>query len=219
MGASRGSSTERPPRKGRLVSPARSKGKDTGQTEGMLKRMGLETRPPLSPNADKVVRAIGRATFLDYAREAKHEGVIKMIEVYDGLSPRDKSRAKITDLCGAGGLSFAELLGEVAAISFTQSADLSTLIAAVNHPKVVQATVKHAMKFEGDKDREMLHKHANFIPTPKGSNTIVQFRNNINNLPNLPAPDTGELPTFEFDTVELGKNMQSKLLLAQENES
>jgi hypothetical protein len=61
------------------------------------------------------------------------------------------------------------------------SRQFATIIAAVAHPAVVEKTVEIALTDEGQKDREMLHRHAGFIQLPSAhqpvSVTVTQHAN------------------------------------------
>jgi hypothetical protein len=49
------------------------------------------------------------------------------------------------------------------------------MIAALAHPRVVEKTIERALTDEGIADRMALHKAMGFLPTPKGSQTIISI--------------------------------------------
>lgn len=186
---------------------------------GALKRLGLDPKDP--PKIDllstKAVQSVGsREEFLDYARTSDDGRIVTMIERYDKLSDSDRDALTIPDLCAFAEITFAELLGEVVRVAFSHNTDLSNLIAAVNQPKVVQATVDAALKPDGVDDRKVLHQHSGFVPIPKGSSTIVKFQQLINNSREVePGDSPNSLPPFENDVVSFNTAQRGKLLPAE----
>ena len=183
-----------------------------------LKRLGLDPKDP--PKVDvlstKAILSVGsRDEFLDYARTSDDGRVVDLIEKFDALSEYDQGVITVPDLCAAAGITFAELLGEVVRVAFSHNTDLSNLIAAVNQPKVVQATVDAALKADGADDRKILHQHSGFVPIPKGSSTIVRFQQLINNAREVePGDSPNTLPPFENDTILFNTAQRGKLLPA-----
>lgn len=58
------------------------------------------------------------------------------------------------------------------------SKQFSTVLAAVSHPKVTEKTIEVALTDEGQKDREVLHRHAGFIePMQVGRPVSVNVHN------------------------------------------
>lgn len=79
----------------------------------------------------------------------------------------------IEAFCLAAGVSPLRVLEVLVGVIVRQGAQASTIIAAINHPRVVQKTVDMALTDEGIEDRNTLHKAVNFLPTPKGNTTII----------------------------------------------
>lgn len=183
----------------------------------------------MNPLATRLVRAAGGVSkFLAYARSSTNEKVVSLCGVYDSLSPSDRKALMLDDLCEKSDISFKELLSEVTAEAFEHNANLSTLIAAVSHPKIVEKTVHFAEKADGFKDREMLHKHAKFLPIPKGSTTNIGFSALMSSGAGLPGAHTsqiegelpddamGDLPSFENDMINVHRAVRGELPPAQE---
>lgn len=176
------------------------RGKRNRQGEA-LERLGLrpkdqsalEALPLVSENLSaaegglpQVIRAL-RAMDDDDARE--------FFKKYDILSPTDRARIRIEFIAYAAGVTPLRLQ-EMAVTALTQQGEtVSSVIAATSHPKIVEKSVQMALQDKGTKDREMMHQAMGFVPTPKGSLTVIDRRRiQVNNLtgPTGSAPDGPE---------------------------
>ena len=84
---------------------------------GVMKRLGYDGElPKKSPHADKIIRAVGRAEFFDYARSSTEPDIQKLVELFDKYEPLHK--LNVMDYCALAGVQFKKLLGEVSAISY-----------------------------------------------------------------------------------------------------
>jgi hypothetical protein len=152
--------------------------------------------------------------FIEYARLSDDDGVQAMVEKWDACSPSDRRALSISDVCAAVGLPFSKLLGEVTAAAFEHNTDVSKLVAAVNQPRVVKATVESAVTLlgrEGMKDRQMLHLHSNFLPVPRGATTVFRLQQQINNTCEAAGEEPTSLPSFEEDVVLISAAQRGKL--------
>jgi hypothetical protein len=96
---------------------------------------------------------------------------------------------------------------------FKRSYDIARIVAAISHPKIVDATIEAAQRPQGFMDRQMLHQHAGFLPLPKGQTINIDSRTQtINATAGMSAPNATSkvsvtvpsgLPTFESDGIEL----------------
>ncbi len=179
--------------------PFRSPSSNT--SAGTARRVGL-SRPALCklPFQGTLAYAAsripgGKYTFLEYARMCEENRIKALVHRWDNLSDSDRRRVSLEELCEACGVQPCELVGAVAAAAFKFNADVSTLIAAIAHPKVVEASIDRALEAEGIDDRRMLFAHAGFIPSPRGPtvNVLNMARAGVRGRldPNL--------PTFEED--------------------
>jgi hypothetical protein len=84
--------------------------------------------------------------------------------------------SSIEAVCVATGISTLRVLEIITAMCVNSGMQTSAIVAAVNHPAVVKATVAGALLDDGKMDRSMLHKATGFLPTPKGSTTVVNVR-------------------------------------------
>lgn len=74
--------------------------------------------------------------------------------------------------CVAAGIDTAEALGVIVSEVYTQNEQAAGLMASMAQPDVVKATIDRAVEPGGSRERDMLHKHSNFVPVPK---TMVTF--------------------------------------------
>jgi hypothetical protein len=80
--------------------------------------------------------------------------------------------------CVSAGVSPSTIFELLVAACVRFGAQACTIIAAVNHPRVVEKSVEMALTDEGIEDRMLLGKATGFLPTPKGSRTIVNVEAN-----------------------------------------
>ena len=87
--------------------------------------------------------------------------------------PLEQARAvPMEAFCYASRISPMRVLEMVTGVLVRQGATAATLLTAVWHPSVVRRTIEAALD-DSHADRQDLHKAVGFLPTPKGSQTIV----------------------------------------------
>lgn len=117
-----------------------------------------------------------KTAVIDYLRGSSEDDARQWLAVWDTLSKTAQDALPLEAICIAATLTTKRLFELVSGAMFEQSAAESSLIAAVAHPQIVQATIDSALQPEGIEDRKMLHQHRNFLPVPK--NNIVNVRGN-----------------------------------------
>lgn len=147
----------------------------------------------------------GKTTFLEYARLSVDPKVKELIHRWDTLSHSQKARVTLDDLCIAVDVPPVDLLKEVAGIAFSMNVDISNLIAAIHQPRVVDRTIKAAMRADGVDDRRMLHQHSGFLPAPRGAqinvSTTVSAQAAAAAKNTVQGEESG-LPDFENDAAQ-----------------
>jgi hypothetical protein len=105
--------------------------------------------------------------------------VARFLDACDALDASEQQAKGTADaVCGRIGLAPAELLRIVADVTCRIAMYRAQIIAAVSHPLVVEKTVERALTDDGIADRMALHKAMGFLPTPKGSQTIISIMQN-----------------------------------------
>lgn len=108
--------------------------------------------------------------YLDYVEMAVKEGdkeLAKFFQAYCGLTRREQVSILPEQICELSGVKTEILFAGVCGQLWKQSKMECNIITAVHMPKVVEKTMKRAATNQGIKDREMVHKHSGFLPTPK----------------------------------------------------
>ena len=125
--------------------------------------------------------------FIGMARWAKESDprVARFLETWDALSASEQQPRAADAVCKRIGLAPLDLLKAVADAACRVSMYTAQIIAAVSHPLVVEKTVERALTDEGIADRMAFHKATGFLPTPKGSQTIISIMQNAQT--NVPA--------------------------------
>ncbi len=142
-----------------------------------------------------------RARLMEFARLAAEldPKLAAMIEDWDRMKPALQKSVDLDLLCELHGIDPARFIaiGGEAGRRFRD--DASVLIAAINMPAVVAASVKRALTPEGIRDRRMLLEHAGLLPVPKGR---------VLNFAAIRAQAKGEqirkpLPSFESTIAQI----------------
>ena len=139
----------------------------------------------------------GKVEFMDLARRAPEidPRMSRVMDKWDTLSEHGKKEASLDLVCQEAGVDPYAFLGAVAAAAKKFADNSSVIIAALSQPEIVRKTIQQAMTDEGFKDREMLMKHAGFLPVPAGTTYINQTQLRVET--NV-GPDNGKviLPSF-----------------------
>jgi hypothetical protein len=135
-------------------------------------KLGGPRQPPYGPGGNLYT---SWPTYLE-ASDVAEAGQVR--DVYYSLPRYLRVRLPIEAFCVAAGVSPLKILEILTLVLVRQGTQASQIVAAVNHPRVVAKTVEMAMTDEGYADRVVLHKHANFLPTPQGPRTSVVVTQN-----------------------------------------
>ena len=163
---------------------------------------------PFDATLAYVFRAAGgRQTAINAARLAMESEprLIKFLYAYDTANFDDQRNFRLEDLCTLAEISPDEFLAAIIPALWRRNVDIGKLIAAINHPKIVEATIKTAQTPHGVQDRKMLHDHMGFLPLPKGQTINVDNSQRTLIAGGKVVEDvaTPGLPSFE----ECGKEM------------
>jgi hypothetical protein len=148
---------------------------------------------------------------MEFASLCEHERIQAVVNHWDTLSHYDRRRVSLESLCEACEIPPHESLGAVVSAAFKFCYDVSSLIAAVAHPKVVEASIERALRPDGVEDRRMQLLHSGFLPTPRGAQISINAQARA-----YAAAPTGE----EFNVPDFAKDAQMALdaVRAQEEE-
>jgi hypothetical protein len=147
----------------------------------------------------------GRQTAIEYARLAA--GNDKRFErfcfAYDRLSSSDQGVIRLEDLCAAAEITPSEFLGGIVTVAYKHNTDVSRLVAAINQPRVVEATIEAALQPFGTDDRKILHTHSGFLPTPRAAQINVNATANAAAIAQGGSANGGGMPKFETDIIDV----------------
>jgi len=102
----------------------------------------------------------------------------KVRDAYYAIPRYQRTRLPIEAFCVAAGVSTLTILEILTAVIVRQGTQASQIIAAVNHPRVVEKTVEMALTDEGIEDRKVLHTHTGFLPRSSGAKTSIVVTQN-----------------------------------------
>lgn len=154
----------------------------------------------------------GRETFIEFVQLAalNNEPIAqKWWAVYAELPPYPRSIVSFDDVCAASGVKPAELVPVIVSTAMRLSMDVGNLVAAVMHPKVVQAHVDSASRIDGEyaeisfKDRLAFLQARSMAPLPR--NTTVGIHVNASANAKAAAAATAEpsVPSFSNEMTSL----------------
>lgn len=162
----------------------------------------------------------GRMRFVEFVQLAMLNGddhARAWIEVFADLTPVERETVSFDDVCAASGVRPADLVAAVTSTAVQVGLDTGNLVAALTHPQVVAASVKHAKDAGGLEDRRMLFQHAGFIPVPKNTAPTVVVNNSAtaqaasaarsDAAPGMET-DAAGLPSFAQTLKQVGSALQ-----------
>lgn len=153
----------------------------------------------------------GFGTAMDYVPAlAEHDTrFARLWDLWEGATKDNRKILEPEDFLAASGISPVDFIREIAGVMFQMNADVGIMIAAINHPKVVEKTVQAAMSVKGGaRDRENLLKAAGTLPLPKSAHLHIHSRDvpsleqtRITQAAEDADAEVGRMPIFEADTV------------------
>lgn len=177
------------------------------KTEQVVVKPEFKNVLPFEPTLAYAFRSIGgKESAIGGARllADSDKRFLRVITAYDALSDEDKGKVRLEDLCAGAEITPGEFLGIVTTALWERNADIGRLIAAVNHPKVIENTIEHSASPFGGQDRKMLLEASGFLPTSKGlSINIDNSKKTLNTGAGTTTITQVGLPAFEEDGVEL----------------
>ena len=129
-----------------------------------------------SPKIGEIIyRAIGgRHRAIETLKFSKHPDAIQLLQFCEKLNWSTREKIPIEALCLAAKVDATTVAGALVMAARDVSRLESSLITLREHPEVVQATADFAkVSALNSKDREMFHKAATWLPSPKGSTINV----------------------------------------------
>ena len=112
--------------------------------EGALRRLGLDhaVSIPAVYNLAIITRHVrgGKTKFMELAESAteSYPCLGRPVEVWNKLSRDDQRRIALEEVCRAANISPEDLLAGVIAWAFTQNLDVSKLLRAIIHPRMLE---------------------------------------------------------------------------------
>lgn len=128
--------------------------------------------PPYGPGSDV------HRSWPWYLQTSSDPDARKVLDAYHSIIKSFRVSLPIEAFCFAASVSPLRILEIITATCVRLGAQASSIVAAVNHPRVVEKTVEMALTDGGHEDRADLHKAVGFLPTAKGSQTVIQVTQN-----------------------------------------
>lgn len=117
----------------------------------------------------------GVDTAIAYARLAAPSDarIAQVVETYEGLAPAQQEATSIEELCQQFGIPPDKFLGALASAAYRYNVSLTSFIAAIHQPEVVERLADLAMLPENHDDRRLFLTGTGFAPSPKGPSIVI----------------------------------------------
>jgi hypothetical protein len=122
---------------------------------------------------------------VDFAARNGDPAMVRYRDSYLALAPRDRRSHWPEQICELANVTPGELVGAVCRALWECGVAESSVVSAIAHPKVVESTVKLALKAEHYRDRELFFRLTGSLPDKKGASI------NIFNNPTAQAAGAG----------------------------
>lgn len=125
-------------------------------------------------NAPNGLTAIERV--IGFLRFSEDPAALAIVESWDTANPGDRRYFSIEMLCVKTEVNPLQVLGATIHAARQVMAQESALRTIMEHPEVVESTIKFAKALPGAfKDREMIHQAVGYLPTSKGMSMNVNL--------------------------------------------
>lgn len=128
------------------------------------------------PNARAEI--VLRSRFMDLiSMAAKKDAILRpMMEKWARMNVVDRGKYTIDDLASSCEIEASKVISAASGAAYEMGFGAGSLIAMTSFPQVVEKTIESAniLGKEGAKDRELLMRHARFVPVPEGSTINIQ---------------------------------------------
>lgn len=115
-----------------------------------------------------------------YLQQSDDPVAIQVLGAMAKVDRADRSSLPVEAYCLAAGVAPSRILELITIVCVRMASTASQIIAAINHPRVVQKSVDMALTDEGIEDRTLLHKATGFLPTSKGPSQVVNVNTSAN---------------------------------------
>ena len=136
-------------------------------------KRAFENTPKIEPILNRAIG--GRQRAIETLKFSKDPSAIQLLAFCAPLDWNTRQDVPFEALCLAAEVDPTKILGAVILAARDVSRAEAALITVREHPEVVEATANFAKLPDYEKDREMFHKAAGWLPTPKGSNINVNI--------------------------------------------
>lgn len=126
-------------------------------------------------------------TYLEASEDPSAQKVMRVYRGYLAILRADHAMTPIEAFCVAANVSPLRILEILVGTLVRMGAQASTIIAAVNQPRMVQKMVEVGLTDEGFSDRALLARATGFLPTPAGPRTTVNVNQNASATANAQA--------------------------------
>jgi len=162
-----------------------------------ITRDDLRMTAPITPQLRMIAKSLRKRNLpvspFYYLKCSPPEFARWLVDLYYSLPHDQRDLVPIEGYCLSLKLSTNDVLDTIVQTIGRVSRQRSVAIASAAHPLVVEKTVEMALTDEGIEDRTLLHKAVGFLPTPRGSQVIVNASataasNSQSTAVALPAP-------------------------------
>ena len=116
----------------------------------------------------------GLAAVVDALRFSREPVVQQFLDTYDELEETQRIWVPWEAIAIEADIDIPQFVYAVILAIGNASANLVKIMAVSNHPRVMDASIRNALRPSGVQDRKMIHTMLRALPQPKGAVTIIQ---------------------------------------------
>lgn len=152
--------------------------------------------------------------YIDYIRQAAmsdDEDALAYMKAFDLMTKKKQAEVLPEEVCDLSGVQPSDFIALVAKQVWLVHNGQSQIIAAVQHPRVLEATAKSAINVKnGGRDRELFFRINGNLPDKKGNSIIFAPQTLVMNGEAGPRTvPPGYLPSMEEDVVSMDRLLDS----------
>ena len=151
-----------------------------------------------------------------YLRMSEEPDARKVVDIFDRtkLSLRARYVVPMEAYCIAAGVSPNRVLELVVATMVRAGAQLDTIITAARHHELVEKSITIGLTDGGIDDRMAVHRATGYVPTPRGSRTIISLSQQTSQIETRPR---AVLPPMDTVIRQLSDRFNERLLAENEH--
>lgn len=151
--------------------------------------------------------------YVDQSARNGDEQMLKFRAAYNALPWKEKNSIMPEQLCDMCGIICADLVAAVSRELWIQKAGQTTIEAAINHPRMIQATAFYGqMLGDANRDRELFFRVTGGLPDKKGTSIVINNTPQTANITAVPSAGGSGYKPMDQRIIDMGKLLDEPIL-------